>query len=492
MKHILSIDLGTSGMKAILFNEDGGIVCQAGSDYPTSYLAGNRAEQEADDWWQALIACLQTLRDTAPGLGAVAAVGLSGQMMAGFGIDSAGQAVGSALIHADTRAAAETEAVVTAMGAERIYALTGHRPSPAYSGPKLAWIRQHEPDRYRRIAYFLNPKDYLNFRLTGEIASDYSDASGTLLLNIKKHSWDEEMVEAFGLDMAKLPPVLPSSEPLGRVSPEAARLTGLPESALVVAGAGDGVCAGVGAGSVEPGVTYNYIGTTAWVATTSREAVVDPERRIVTFAHAVPGLYHPMGVMQSAGATIEWFRRRYLAHIVDDGAAYAELDRLIQNSPPASKDIIFLPYLLGERSPWWNTECRAGWYGLRQDHTLADITRAVFEGISHNLGLIAAILDRHAPFAELSLLGGGGLSASWPQILCNSYGKPLSIHKEAVSITARGAAVIAAVGATIYKDFSTAKTFISLERRLLPDPALHKVMQRGRESLVRIYQSLYS
>lgn len=505
MSHILSIDLGTSGMKAMLFNADGSIVAQAGAGYETRYPGENRAEQEPDSWWRALLSCLRELNASPPGLGHVQAVGISGHMMAGLGISTSQQAAagagaadpacGMALIHADTRALAETEAFIADIGAGRIYALTGHRPSPAYSGPKLAWLKKHEPEQYNRSDYFLNPKDYLNFRLTGEVATEWSDASGTLLFDLSTGQWNDDLVRGLGLDMSKLPPVLPSSEIVGRVSREIAGQTGLPEGTVVAAGAGDGICAGVGAASVEPGAAYNYIGTTSWIANTSRKPVADPEMRIVTFAHAIPGLYHPMGVMQTAGAAAEWFCRQFLLRgTAEDqavGAAYAEFDRLVAASVPGSRGLTFLPYLLGERSPWWNRECRAAWLGLSQEHGLADMARAVLEGVGHNLGLIADILQRYAPFEELSLLGGGGLSAHWPQMLCNSYGRLLSIHKDTVSITARGAAVIAGVAAGIYKDFSAAKELVSIEQSLHPDPAEQELMRAGREKLANLYKSLY-
>ncbi|MGI9256256.1 MAG: xylulokinase [Salinispira sp.] len=493
MSIILSIDLGTSSMKTTLFTADGKIISQADAGYTTMYPAENRAEQRPNDWWSTLLTCLAKLPERERKK--VVTLGLSGHMMAGFGINTSkgaegAWAVGAALIHADTRASKETEEFVNTIGAQRIYSITGHRPSPAYSGPKLAWLRKHEPEQYRKSDYFLNPKDYLNFCLTGEIATDYSDASGTLMFDLTKQRWNGELGEALGIDPEKLPPVLPSSEIIGKVSRWAAGLTGLPESAVVVAGAGDGICAGVGAASVEPGAAYNYIGTTSWIATTSRAPVADPHMRVVTFAHAVPGLYHPLGVMQTAGAAVEWFCRKFLPHV--DGDPSEEFDRLASASAAGSRGLMFLPYLLGERSPWWNTECRAAWLGLSQEHGLADMARALLEGVNHNLALIAEIVREYAPFQELSLLGGGGLSAHWPQMLCNSYAVPLFIHKDTVSITARGAAVIAGVGAGLYRDFTVAKNFVAVLRRLTPEPEEQKRMRARREEFAAAYKKLYS
>ncbi len=489
---ILSLDLGTSGLKAVLFDAEGNNLARSTCPCATHYREGGRAEQNPEEWWDALLTALTMLREQGVDTGSVSAIGISGHMMGAVPVDAAGKALGSALIHADTRAGEIADRLEVQIGAERVYAITGHRPSPSYSGPKIAWIQQNEPERYRAAAYFLNPKDYLNARLTELIATDRSDASGTLLYDLGAHAWSHEMIEALGIDAEKLPPVYSSTTVLGTVSGRAAAETGLPASAAVVCGAGDGICAGVGAGSVAPGLTYNYLGTTSWVATTTAAPLADPLRRVFTFDHAVEGLYHSMGTMQSAGGAVEWFRNNYLAHITDADQAYAMLDELIAESVPGSRGVVFLPYLQGERSPWWNSGCTAGWHGLRVEHGMADMTRALFEGVANNLALIAEILDSFAPFRELSLLGGGGLSGQWPQILCDGYNKPLHLLEGSEAVTARGAAIIAGVGSGLMKDFSAARALSLRSRTLYPESSGAAVLKSSRTILEQTYRRLYS
>jgi xylulokinase len=489
---ILSLDLGTSGLKAVLFDAEGNNLARSTCPCATRYGEGGRAEQDPEEWWKALVTVLGMLREQGGDTGSVSAIGISGHMMGAVPVDAGGKALGSALIHADTRAGEIADRLVERVGAERVYSVTGHRPSSSYSGPKIEWIRQNEPERYRAAAYFLNPKDYLNARLTGIIATDRSDASGTLLYDLSTHDWSPEMIESFGIDVEKLPPVLPSTTVLGTVHGRAAAETGLPASAAVVCGAGDGICAGVGAGSVAPGLTYNYLGTTSWVATTTAAPLADPLRRVFTFDHAVEGLYHSMGTMQSAGGAVEWFRSNYLGHISDAGRSYAMLDDLIAESVPGSRGVIFLPYLQGERSPWWNSGCTGGWYGLRMEHTMADMTRALFEGVANNLALIAEILDSFAPFRELSLLGGGGLSKEWPQILCDGFNKPLHLLEGSDAVTARGAAIIAGVGSGLMKDFSAARALSRRSRTLYPESTGAAVLKSSRKNLEQTYHRLFS
>jgi xylulokinase len=259
----------------------------------------------------------------------------------------------------------------------------------------------------------------------------------------------------------------------------------------VVAGAGDGICAGIGAGSVAVGRAYNYLGTTSWVANTTTGPVLDPEMRVFTFAHAIEGLYHPMGTMQTAGAAADWFCETTLGHIADKAAAYRRLDELVLGSPPGSRGLVFLPYLLGERSPWWNNSCTAGWYGLRIGHTLGDKARSVLEGVANNLALIAEALSEFAPFQTLLLLGGGGLSAHWPQILCDAFAMPLHVLTGTESVTARGAAIIAGVGCGLFPDFSVASGFTTVAKTLRPFQEHVDALRRSRERLVDVFGRLF-
>lgn len=487
---ILALDLGTSGLKAVVFSAEGRIVAEGSASYETRYGESGEAEQDAADWWRAVRDAVAGLEP--PGVPAPAALAISGHMMGVVPVDAEGEPLGRALIHADTRAVGQADELANAVGLEQIYRITGHRASASYSGPKMMWLAQNDPERYNRAAALLNPKDYLNLRLTGRTCTEYTDASGTLLYDLERGDWSRELVAASGLDASKLPEIVPSAVVIGRVTRAAAAETGLPEGLPVVAGAGDGMCAGVGAGSVAAGLAYNYLGTTSWVATTADRPLIDPEMRTFTFAHAVPGLYHSMGTMQTAGGAVDWFCDTTLGHLGSREEALRRLDDLVAESPPGSRGLTFLPYLLGERSPWWNPNCSGGWVGLRQIHSLSDQARSVLEGVAGNLAIIADALTGLARFGSLRLLGGGGLSRHWPQILCDAYDRPLTVLPATRSATARGAAIIAGVGVGLYKDFSVAESMASGGgSQLSPSEEGARVMKDVRRRLVDAFTRLH-
>lgn len=491
MEYLLALDLGTSGLKAVLFDTSGAIGHGAGCSYETKYGPSGEAEQDPADWWEAVGEVVRSLERRGADLSGITALAISGHMMGLVAVGPDGTALGNALIHADTRASGEAAHLAEMVGMETIYRVTGHRASASYSGPKMVWLARNDPDRYGQARSLLNPKDYLNLQLTGVTCTDQTDASGTLLFDIARGEWSRDLTEAAGLDMNKLPEIVPSTTVVGKVTAAAAAQTGLPQGTAVVAGAGDGLCAGVGAGSVTKGRAYNYLGTTSWVATTTESPLIDPQMRVFTFAHAVPGLYHPMGTMQTAGGAVDWFCETSLGHLHDRSEAYRKLDALVAQSPAGSRGLVFLPYLLGERSPWWDPECAGGWFGLRQIHGLADQARAVLEGVAANLSLIAATLREFAPFESLLLLGGGGLSKHWPQMLCDGYNTPLSVLTATQSATARGAAVIAGVGAGVFDDFSIAADLATASHNLKPTAEGAKKMQELRDRLVDVFTRLY-
>lgn len=475
---ILAHDLGTSGNKATLFNAEGALVESTFVSYPTSYPHPNWAEQDPEAWWRAVSEASRTLLEksgVAPE--AIAAVGFSGMMMGCLPVDETGTPLRSCIIWADQRAQDEAATVAARCGADEVYRRCGHRTSPAYCAPKILWVRNHQPDIYARTAKFLVPKDFIVHRLTGEFATDYSDASGTLLFDLTTRRWHQPFLDALGLTAAQLPRAVPSPTVVGHVTPTAAAVTGLAAGTPVVIGGGDGSCAGIGAGVIEPGAAYCVIGTSAWISVSTPAPVLDPQQRTMTFHHAHPERYAPMGVMQLAGGTREWGWK-----VLADGSL--DLDRAAASAPAGADGLIFLPYLMGERSPWWNPDARGAFVGLGVQHDKATMARAVLEGVGFGLGqILDSLREQVDGIAAIRLIGGGGRSALWPQILADIFQVPIHPLELTGEATSWGAAVAAGVAVGVY-DWSIAAARSRVVAVYEPDPA-HAALYREMKELFR-------
>jgi xylulokinase len=480
--YILAHDLGTSGNKATLFDASGHLVASAFAAYATVYPHPNWAEQEAGAWWDAVCATSrQLLAETGVAPEAVAAVGFSGMMMGCLPVDEAGTPLRSCIIWADQRAQEEAEYVAARCGAERIYLRCGHRTSPAYSAPKILWIRNHQPDIYARAAKFLIPKDYVVHRLAGVFATDYSDASGTLLFDLETRRWADDLLAELGLSAEQLPTVYPSTTVVGHVTEDAATASGLAPGTPVVIGGGDGSCAGAGAGVIEPGSAYCVIGTSAWISVATRAPVPDPLQRTMTFAHVHPERYAPMGVMQMAGGARAWAWQT----LGEDGQN--DLDAAAAGVPAGARGLLFLPTLMGERSPFWNPLARGAFAGLSVQHGKPEMARAVLEGVAIGLRLILDALREQVPgIGALRLIGGGGKSALWPQILADCFHLPIHLLELKGEATSWGAAVAAGVGVGLY-DWPIAAERSRVVQVVEPNPA-HAALY---DELDELYQALY-
>ncbi len=423
---ILAHDLGTTGNKASLFDGEGKLVGSAFVGYETDYPRPNWAEQNPQDWWTAVCETTQRLLAES-GIAArdVAAVGFSGQMMGCVPVDANGTPLRSSIIWADQRAQKQAEHMARVCGASTIYRCTGHRVSPAYTAPKMLWLRTEQPDIYKETAYFLQPKDYIVYHLTGEFATDYSDASGTLLFDLEKRAWATNFFFPLGLSTQRLPKPYPSNTVIGQVTMAAAQATGLVAGTPVVIGGGDGACAGVGAGVIEPGDAYCYIGSSAWISISTAHPLLDAAQRTFTFHHLHPERFAPMGTMQAAGGARDWAWNL----LADAGL---DLDRAAAQAAPAADGLLFLPYLLGERSPHWNPLARGSFIGLAMNHDKPQMARAVLEGVALNLRLIlnalrASMGETGTPITAMRLIGGGGKSDLWPRILADCFHLPIQL-----------------------------------------------------------------
>lgn len=429
--------------------------------YETSFPHQGWAEQNPNEWWRSL--CESTrllLRESGVSPTDVAGVAFSGQMMGAAAVDKDVLPLRDAIIWADLRASAQVGRAGERLSPEDVYATTGHRLGSSYSAAKMAWIKDMEPQTYANTHKFLQPKDFVAAKLTGVFATDPSDASGTNLYDLARGTWSAPMVEGFDIDANKLPDIAPSTCVIGEVRAEAAEETGLRVGTPVVIGGGDGCCAAAGAGVVREGVAYNVIGSSSWIALASAKPLLDPEMRTFTWAHIVPGMFSPCGTMQAAGTSYQWARDQ-LAQSERTVAeslglpTYEVMNQEVLQSPPGARGLLYLPYLMGERSPRWNPMARGAFIGLTIRHRHVDLLRAVLEGITFNLRVILeAFLNQGAQIPALRLIGGGARSVVWNQIMADIFGIPvqrLSVSDEATSM---GAAVAGGIGLGIWKDFS--------------------------------------
>jgi len=493
-RYILAHDLGTSGNKATLFTTEGKLVGSVAVPYDTHYFNTNWSEQEPEDWWNAVCSSTQSLVrgvDTAE----LAVIAFSGQMMGCLCVDRDGRPLRPAILYSDQRAVEECSSILTHIDAREFYRTTGHRASASYSVEKLMWVKDHEPQVYAKTYKMLHAKDYLNFRLTGVMATEYSDASGTNVLDLNTLSWSEKLVRITGIDGDKLPTLKASTDVVGTLTPAAAKALGLPAGIPVVAGGGDGVCAGVGVGSVKPGITYNYLGSSSWIATTTKQPIYDEQMRTFVWAHAVPGYVHPCGTMQTAGGAYAWLKNEICtmekaAASERGGNPYELINKEIEKSPPGANGIVFLPYLLGERSPRWNPDAKGALLGLTLEHTRADVLRAVMEGITLNLSIILDIFREQIPISEITVIGGGAKGDVWRRIMADIYQADILRPNYLEEATSMGAAIIGGVGCGVFKDFDVAGRFITITDRTRPNPSLQSVYQETKALLNDSYDAL--
>jgi xylulokinase len=491
---ILAHDLGTTGNKASLYDGQGQMLASAFQSYQTYYTGPNQVEQDPEEWWLAVCgATRQLLAESRIDPGRIACVTFSGQMMGCVAVDQQARPLRKALIWADTRAVDQAERAIKKVGMEAAYRITGHRASSSYSAAKIAWLRDHDPETYRKTFKFLHAKDFAAARLSGQFATDYSDASGSNLYDLIKQDWSGEMLDAFGIDACQLPDLHPSTDVIGEVSPAAAEATGLAKGTPVVIGGGDGPCAATGAGVVREGSAYNYIGSSSWIGIATRQPVFDPGLRTFTFAHLVPGMFTPTGTMQAAGASYEWLRdtvclsekAEAAAHSI---SAYELMNEEASQSPCGAHGLLYFPYLLGERSPRWNPDARGSYFGLSATHTRADLVRATLEGVSLNLCVILnAFRDQGVAIEAMRVIGGGAKGKVWRQILADIYGLPVLRPALLSEATSLGAALAGGVGVGLYPDFSLAEDLTPIIDSAQPDLAIKPLYDK----MYRVFNQAY-
>jgi xylulokinase len=484
-KFILAHDLGTTGNKASLFDGEGKVRASFFSGYATQYPRPNWVEQDPEDWWQAV--CLSTkqlLQAAKVSAKDIACITFSGQMMGCVVLDRHAHPLRNALIWADTRAITEAEEMIAKVGMERAYRITGHRASSSYSAAKIMWVRRHQPEIFAQAHKFVHAKDFIVARLTGVFATDYSDASGTNLYDLKTCDWSPEMLAAAGLDRDILPELHPATDIVGTVLPDIAEETGLAAGTPVVIGGGDGCCAAAGAGVVREGSAYNYLGSSSWIAIATHEPIFDPGLRTFTWAHLMPGMYSPCGTMQAAGGSYQWLRDTFCLTEKESAerlkvSAYDLMNLQAEQSQAGANGLFFFPYLLGERSPRWDPDARGVYFGLNMAHTRADIIRATLEGITLNLKVILnSFLEQGARIEAMRVIGGGANGRMWRKIMADIYAMPIQRPALLAEATSFGAALAGGIGIGMYKDWSLAETLTPIVDEIQPDRELAPLYDR--------------
>jgi len=457
---LIAHDLGTSGNKASLHDDSGRLLTAVTIGYPTHYAADTTSEQDPEDWWRAVVEATRALLAASPARpGQITGLCVSGQMMGAVLLDGDGRPVRPAMIWSDQRATAQAAALEAAVGAEAGYRLTGHRIAPTYTLPKLMWVRDNEPRAWAATRAVCVAKDYVNLRLTGRLATDHSDASSTDAYDLAAGAWSQPLLDAAGIDAGLWPEIVESTTILGPLGAAAASELGLTTATKVVAGGGDGPMASVGAGCTRPGGTgYVCLGTSAWFATTTAAPVLDPQRRSFTFRHVVPDAFTPCATTQTGAGALQWLQRVLGGTIPGLVAAAMEVEA-------ADDGLFFLPYLLGERSPWWDAAASGAFLGLRPHHGDAHLTRAVLEGVGYNLALCMAPLV--SPGSPVDVIGGGAASDSWLQLLSDIWGQPVRRRSVTDQANSLGAAVTGLVGLGL-ADFAIAAQLSSVEAEFEP------------------------
>jgi len=455
------------------------------------------AEQDPRDWWRACgLAVRRVLAASKTGPDEIACVGFSGQMHGAVLLDSKNEVVRPALIWCDQRTQSQVEELSNQFGAEGLTRLTCNAPLTNFTLTKLLWVRENEPENWGRVAHIMLPKDYVRFRLTGDLAIDVADASGTLLLDIARRKWSTEVANRTGIDLRLLPALYESPEICGQVSARGAEHTGLRTRTPVVAGAGDQAAGAVGMGIVHPGTVSATIGTSGVVFAATDRPAIDGKGRIHTFCHAVPGRWHVMGVTQAAGLSLRWFRDRF--GVVRPGGAsrdgtdpYDELTREASVAPPGSGGVLWAPYLMGERTPYCDPNVRAALIGLTATHTRAHVVRAILEGVAFSLRDTLTIFgEMDVPLQRIRLGGGGARSPLWRQIQADVYGHATEIVQTEEG-AAFGAALLAGVGAGNWKSVDEAgDAAVRTKEVIQPELRNSAILDQAYRAYRRIYPAL--
>ena len=462
MEYVIGVDLGTSGTKTVLFDTEGNVLASKTVEYPLYQPQNGWAEQAPLDWWRAACTGMKSvILASGVKVHAIKGIGISGQMHGLVMLDKSGNVLRRSIIWCDQRTARECDEITEKIGRERLIEITANPALTGFTASKILWVRNNEPALYEKCAHILLPKDYIRYMLTGEFATEVSDASGMQLLDVPKRKWSDEVLEKLGIDKSLLAKVYESPEITGKVSAAASELCGVPEGTAVVGGAGDNAAAAVGTGTVKDGIAFTTLGTSGVVFAHTDKIAIDPKGRVHTFCCAVPGAWHVMGVTQAAGLSLKWFRDNFCSPEVVSAAGmgvdpYYLMDKQAEKIPIGADRLLYLPYLMGERTPHLDPDCRGAFIGLSAMHTRQHLLRAVMEGVVFSQrDSVEVLRAMGVEIRDMLACGGGGTSPLWRQMLADVYSCPVKTVRSKEG-PALGVAILAAVGTGVYSSVQEA------------------------------------
>ena len=484
---ILTCDAGTTGCKVSVFDAKGTALFNVRRDYPTLYPRPNWSEQDPDQILEAVFSGIrELLQQVSPQR--IACVGLSGTMNGCIPVDEEGKALHPNIIHSDSRTAAQVEEIGRVINKYHFYTLTGNRLDTHYTLPKILWFKENLPDVYSRARWFMNIKDYVYAHLTGRPGfTDYSDASLTTALDINNKCWAADLLKELDIDISRMPRIIAGHDIRGKITRSVYYRTGLITGTPVAIGGGDGCCTGRGAGLADPGSAYAYIGSSAWISQILEHPVLDPKARIFNYLDADGKSCHVTGTVQTGAAAFNWMLQNVMG---SPGAALdiSRMENMARQIQPGAEGLLFLPTLMGSRTPYWDPNTRGVLMGFSLYHDQRHIARAIYEGIAFALNSCAQIISEYGtPISSMMLAGGGARSGLWPDILAAVFGMTTQVHKAPGECTSLGAAILAGVGAGIYSSYEDAAATVKARSTHPVNPAWQKVY----EEVYPIYRDIY-
>lgn len=464
---LLGIDVSTTSAKALLIDGAGQVAGSAATPLSLSTPRPLWSEQDPQEWWRGVKRSISEALATAGISGAeIAAIGLTGQMHGLVMLDGAGRVLRPAILWNDQRTGEQCDEIRARLGRQHLIKITGNDALAGFTAPKILWVQQNEPEVYAKARHILLPKDYIRYRLTGELATDKAGGAGTLLFDLRRRNWSDEVLQALEIPADWLPPTYEGTEISGYVIDDAAQATGLQEGTPVVGGGGDQAAQAVGVGAVKPGIIALTLGTSGVVFASAESPLVEPEGRLHAFCHAVPGLWHLMGVMLSAAGSLQWYRDALAPEL-----SFGELVDEAHEITPGSEGLLFLPYLTGERTPHPDPLARGAWVGLTLRHGRPHLTRALLEGVAFGLRDSFRLIEKLGldTIEQVRISGGGSRSPLWRQIVADVLGVGL-VTVNTTEGAALGAALLASVGAGQYSSVAEAcENTIKVSGRTIPN-----------------------